>query len=115
MAYTSASLWLATAMIGISYSLVPAVMWPLLSKLVSPARFGTALGLMWVVQNAGIAGANLAAGWLNDQAGANALNPAGYEPMMQFFVGTSTLGVAFAMMLWFAAGRRRHEAGLVRA
>jgi MFS family permease len=115
MAYTSVSLWLATAMIGISYSLVPAVMWPLLSKLVSPARIGTALGLMWVVQNAGIAGANLVAGWLNDQAVASALNPAGYEPMMRFFVGASTLGVVFAAMLWFAAGRRRHELSLARA
>jgi MFS family permease len=111
MAYTSVSLWLATAMIGVSFSLVPAVMWPLLSKLVSPARFGTALGLMWVVQNAGIAGANLVAGWLNDQAGASATNPAGYEPMMRFFVGASTLGVGFALMLWLAAGRRRHETG----
>jgi MFS family permease len=114
MQYTSVTLWLATAMIGISYSLVPAVMWPLLSKIVSPARFGTALGLMWVVQNAGIAGANLVAGWLNDRAGASALNPAGYEPMMRFFVGASTLGVAFAAMLWLAAGRRRHEVGLAR-
>jgi hypothetical protein len=35
--------------------------------------------------------------------------------MMRFFVGASTLGVAFAMMLWLAAGRRRHEAGLVQA
>jgi MFS family permease len=115
MAYTSVSLWLATAMIGVSFSLVPAVMWPLLSKLVSPARFGTALGLMWVVQNAGIAGANLVAGWLNDQAGASAANPAGYEPMMRFFVGASTLGVGFALMLWLAAGRKRHETGHVLA
>jgi MFS family permease len=115
MQYTSVTLWLATAMIGISYSLVPAVMWPLLSKLVSPARFGTALGLMWVVQNAGIAGANLVAGWLNDRGGASAANPAGYEPMMRFFFCASTLGVAFAVMLWLAAGRRRHEVGLVQA
>ena len=115
MAYTSLSLWLATAMIGISYSLVPAVMWPLLSKLVSPARFGTALGLMWVVQNAGIAGANLMAGWLNDRNGASATNAAGYEPMMQFFILSSGLGVAFAIMLWLTAGRRRHELGMASA
>jgi len=109
MAYTSWSLWIATALIGVSYSLVPAVMWPLLSKLVAPERFGTALGLMWVVQNAGIAGANLLAGWLNDQAGAGALNPAGYEPMMRFFGISSSLGFVFAVMLWLTAGRRRHE------
>jgi len=109
MAATHWSLWVATALIGVSYSLVPAVMWPLTSKLVSPERYGTALGLMFVVQNAGIAGANLVAGWLNDRAGASALNPAGYQPMMTFFGVTSALGFVFAMLLWFTAGRRRHE------
>jgi len=115
MAYTPWSLWIATALIGISYSLVPAVMWPLLSKLVAPERFGTALGLMWVVQNAGIAGANLVAGWLNDRAGASALNPAGYEPMMRFFGISSSLGFVFALLLWLTAGRRQHEVGLSRS
>ena len=110
--YTTWSLWLPTAMIGVSYALVPAVMWPLLSKLVAPERLGTALGLMWVVQNAGIAGANLVAGGLNDAARASALNPAGYEPMMRFFGVSSALGFAFAVMLWLTAGRRRHEARL---
>jgi MFS family permease len=71
MATTDWNLWVATALMGVSFSLVPAVMWPLTSKLVPAARFGTALGLMWVVQNAGIAGANLMAGWLNDAAGAS--------------------------------------------
>lgn len=110
MATTHASLWVATVLIGISYSLVPAVMWPLTSKLVAPARFGTAIGLMWVIQNAGIAGANLFAGWLNDTAGASAANPAGYQPMMIFFGVTSALGFGFAVLLWLTAGRKHHEA-----
>ena len=109
MATTDWSLWVPTALMGVSFSLVPAVMWPLTSKLVPAARFGTALGLMWVVQNAGIAGANLVAGWLNDAAGASAANPAGYQPMMLFFGTTSALGFGFALMLWLVAGRRRHE------
>jgi nitrate/nitrite transporter NarK len=92
---------LATVLIGISYSLVPAAMWPLTSRLVEPRRFGTAIGLMWVVQNAGIAGANLVAGWLNDRAGASAANPAGYGPMMQFFILLSAVGFGFAVLLWF--------------
>jgi MFS family permease len=99
------SLWLASALIGVSYSLVPAVMWPFLSKLVPAARFGTALGLMWVVQNAGVAAANLVAGWLNDRSGASAANPAGYEAMMLFFGVASALGFAVAVLLWFVAGR----------
>jgi MFS family permease len=112
MAFTHWSLWISTALIGVSFSLVPAVMWPLTSKLVSPRRFGTALGLIWVVQNAGIGGANLVAGWLNDRAHASAQNPAGYQPMMLFFTAASALGFGFALLLWFTAGRRHHEAAI---
>ena len=109
MALTHWSLWVATVMIGVSFSLVPAVMWPFAGKLVSPARFGTALGLMLVVQQAGIAGANVVAGWLNDLTAASAQNPDGYRPMMLFFGAVSTLGFGFALLLWFAAGRRQGE------
>jgi MFS family permease len=109
LALTHWSLWIPTALIGISYSLVPAVMWPLTSRLVAPNRFGTAIGLMWVVQNAGISGANMVAGWLNDRAGASAANPAGYDPMMWFFGLTSVAGCVFALLLWMTAGQRRHE------
>jgi MFS family permease len=107
MALTHWSLWVGSAMIGVSFSLVPAVMWPLASKLVSPARFGIALGCMSVVQNLGIAAANLVAGALNDWAAAGAHNPAGYQPMMLFFGAVSTLGFGFALLLWFTSGRRR--------
>ena len=110
MALTHWSLWVATALMGVSFSLVPAVMWPLTRKLVGPDRYGTALGLMWVIQNAGIAGANLVAGFLNDQAHASAANPAGYQPMMLFFGITSTLGFGFAVLLWLTAGTKQQEA-----
>ncbi len=110
MAATHWSLWVGTVLIGVSFSLVPAVMWPLTALIVPADRFGTALGLMWVVQNAGMAGANLVAGWLNDSYGASALNPAGYQPMMMFFFISGALGFAFSVMLWLTAGRRHHEA-----
>lgn len=109
LALTHWSLWLSTALIGVSFSLVPAVMWPLTSRLVAPNRFGTAIGLMWVAQNAGISGANLAAGWLNDRFGAGAANPAGYGGMMAFFGAASVAGCACALLLWRTAGRRQHE------
>ncbi len=108
MAYGSGGLGVATVLIGISYSLVPAAMWPLVSRIVEPNKFGTALGFMWVIQNAGIAGANLVAGWLNDRAGASAQHPAGYAPMMTFFIVSSTLGVAFAVLLWLKTRGREH-------
>jgi MFS family permease len=80
------------------------------AKLVPQARLGTAIGLMWVVQNAGMAGANIVAGWLNDSYRAGPLNPAGYEPMMIYFFLSSALGFVFAMLLWRSAGRGHHEA-----
>ena len=109
LALTATGLILPTVLIGISYSLVPAVMWPLASRLVPQARFGTAIGLMWVAQNAGISGANLVAGWLNDRAGASATNPAGYDGMMLFFGIASVAGFVCGLLLWLTAGRRRHE------
>ena len=109
MAMTQWSLWVGTVLIGVSFSLVPAVMWPLLTKLVPADKFGTALGLMWVVQNLGMGGANLVAGWLNDAYDAGPLNAAGYQPMMLFFFVSSALGFVTAMSLWRTAGRRHHE------
>lgn len=109
MTWPHANLWIGTALIGVSFSLVPAVMWPLTSRLLGPTRFGTGIGLMWVAQNAGIAGANLVAGWLNDRAGASAQNPAGYDAMMLFFGGASVIGAVCALLLWFSAGRRDQE------
>jgi MFS family permease len=110
--HAGSGLGFATVLIGVSYSLVPAAMWPLVSRLVAPSKFGTAIGLMWVIQNAGIAGANLVAGWLNDAAGASAEHAAGYQPMMIFFTASSTLGALFALVLW---ARTRGKEGKVAA
>ena len=87
-------------LIGMSYSLVGAAMWPMASKLVEAGRFGTALGVMWVLQNAAIAGSNLVAGWLNDVNGAGSANPSGYGAMMLFFLTCSSFGFFATLMLW---------------
>jgi MFS family permease len=111
MSATGHGLGFATVLIGVSYSLVPAAMWPLVSRLVEPKKFGTAIGLMWVIQNAGIAGANLVAGWLNDLGHASAEHPAGYQGMMTFFIASSTAGFLFALLLWWRTrGRERTRA-----
>ena len=109
LAFSHQGLWLGSALLGVSYSVVPAVMWPLSARVVPAARYGTALGLMWVVQNAGMAAANLAAGRLNDAFGAGAANPAGYAPMMLFFIACGLVGAIFSLLLWSAASRRRQE------
>ena len=54
LAYTNANLWVSTVLIGIAFSLVPAVLWPAVPYLVTPNRLGTAYGLMTMLQNIGM-------------------------------------------------------------
>jgi MFS family permease len=112
LAFTNWNLWVVTVLIGVSFSLVPAVLWPSTTYLVEPARFGTAFGLMTLLQNAGMAACNLAAGYLNDANRASEANPGGYAPMLAFFGILGAVAFAFAALLWL---RERARLEPVRA
>ena len=99
LAYTNANLWITTVMIGIAFSLVPAIIWPAVPYLVEPNRLGTAYGLMTMVQAMGLTSINLLAGALNDYYGASDKNPAGYTPMLWLFLFLSLFGFVFAYAL----------------
>lgn len=94
------AIWATTVLLGIAYSLIPAVLWPSVIKLVEANRLGTAYGLLFMLQNIGLTVCNLVAGWLNDYFGAGADNPAGYGPMIFFFIALSMGGLVFAVALW---------------
>ena len=94
----STSLAWATALLGVSFSLVPAVLWPAVTRYATAAQLGTAFGLMTALQQAGVFIANIAAGYLNDRNGASATNPAGYDAMLWFF-GVLSLA-AFVCSAW---------------
>jgi len=97
---TDLNLWITTVMMGISFSLVPAVIWPATTLIVEPARLGTALGLITLIQALGMFVSNLVAGGLADSAGAGPSNPAGYAAMMWFFFLLSLTALASAVLLW---------------
>jgi MFS family permease len=97
---TDLNLWVTTVMMGISWSLVPAVIWPATTLIVAPRRLGTALGLITMIQALGIAASNLGAGWLADRAGAGAAHPAGYSVMLWFFFLLSLTALTSAVLLW---------------
>jgi MFS family permease len=99
MAYTHVSLYIPMAMMGVGFSLIPAVMWPAVAYLVDQSRLGTAYGLMTMIQNIGLAGFNLLIGWANDYGHAGPQNPAGYHLGMQIFSLLGFLGVLFAFLL----------------
>jgi MFS family permease len=105
LGYTNLGLWVSTILIGIAFSLVPAVLWPAVPYVVSAERLGTAYGLMTMLQNIGLTVCNLGAGMLNDASGASAENPSGYIPMLWMFCLLSLFGFAFAAAL------RKRETG----
>jgi MFS family permease len=92
-------LLLTMSMMGISFSLIPAVMWPSVAYLVDQAKLGTAYGLMTMIQNIGLAGFNLLIGWANDHSHAGPANPAGYDLGMWIFSSVGFLGLTFAFLL----------------
>lgn len=92
MAYTSINLYIPMAMMGIAFSLVPAVMWPSVAIIVDESRLGTAYGLMTMIQNIGLFGFNLIIGWANDYSG-------GYTMGMWIFSSLGFFGLLFAFML----------------
>jgi MFS family permease len=105
MAYQVAPLVVPVAMMGITFSLIPAVMWPSVAYIVDEKRLGTAYAVMTLVQQIGVMGMPMVIGFLNDHYQASAENPAGHNPGMWAFSILGFLALFFAVML------RREETG----
>ena len=111
MAYTRMPLGFPVALLGIAFSLVPAILWPSVAYLVDEKRLGTAYALMTFCQQIGCATLAWAIGKLNDVWGASESNPAGYLPGMWLFAGLGFLGLLFSFLLW-RAEKGAHAHGL---
>ena len=105
MAYKVTPLGVPIVMMGIAFSMIPAVMWPSVAYIVEERRLGTAYAVMTLVQQVGVAAMNWLIGRTNDAFSASAANPAGYVPMMWIFSVLGFLALAFAILL------RRQETG----
>jgi MFS family permease len=99
---------LSAVLLGLSFSFLPAVLWPSVVRYSRPDHLGTAYGLMTSLQNVGLFATNLAAGLINDASGASAANPRGYEPMLWFFGVLSVLAFLCTVLLWW---RERADSG----
>ncbi len=100
LGFTDWSPWVSTVLMGISWALVPAIIWPSTTLLVEPRRLGTALGLITLIQAVGISLSNLVAGALADWSNAGAANPAGYATMLWFFGLLSLTALVSVVLLW---------------
>ncbi|HWQ08053.1 MAG TPA: MFS transporter, partial [Holophaga sp.] len=105
MAYTRISLAIPMGLMGLAFSLVPAVLWPAVMLIVPHGKLGKAFGLLALIQSIGLTGFNFLVGWANDVSGASATHPGGYAPGMWLFTLTTSAAVVFAFLLY------RHEQG----
>jgi len=83
----------AMGMLGISFSLVPAALWPTIPLLVEERRLGTAFGMMTLLQNIGMTVTPWLAGKMTDLAGGN------YTHAMIMFASLGFVGFFFASLL----------------
>ncbi len=113
---TDLSPWISTVLMGVSFALVPAIIWPATTLIVEPRRLGTALGVITLLQNVGLWGSNRLAGWLADRAGAGPTHPEGYAIMLWFFGLLSLTALTSVLLLWRReSGPDGHGLELARA
>jgi MFS family permease len=99
MAYSSISLYVPVSMMGIAFSLIPAVMWPAVAYIVDQSRLGTAYALMTLIQQIGFFLLNLLIGKANDFSQASLSNPDGYALGMWIFSILGFIGMALSILL----------------
>jgi len=94
------TLLVVMTLLGISFSLIPAIMWPSVAYIVEQRRLGSAYSLMTLCQQVGMAAIPWVIGLLNDANAAGPENPSGYAPGMWVFTGLSLFGLLFSYLLW---------------
>lgn len=92
MAYTRIPLFFPMGLMGISFSLIPAVMWPSVAIVVPEKKLGTAYGVMTMIQNIGLFATNILIGYVNELT-------KGYTAGMWIFSIFGILGVVFGSLL----------------
>ncbi len=99
LVYSGISLYVPIIMLGVAFSLIPAIMWPSVAYLVEQSRLGTAYALMTLIQQIGVFAFNYFLGWANDYSGASAENPDGYALGMWILSILGIVGMIFAYLL----------------
>lgn len=92
MAYTKITLFIPMTIMGIAFSLIPAVMWPSVAYVVDSEKLGTAYGVMTMVQNIGLFSTNILIGYVNEIT-------KGYTIGMWIFSFFGIFGVVFGYFL----------------
>ena len=107
--------YLAIAMLGVGYSLVPSAMWPSVPKIIPEKNLGTAYSLIYWVQNMGMWAVPIYVGRIFTreitQAGNHAQEVSAAIHAEYVFIVLGIVAIAVALMLFFSS-RRNPQLGL---
>ncbi len=96
---TSMSPYFPMILLGIAFSLVPAALWPSMVKLVDEKQIGTAYGMMYSIQNLGLWGFPLLAGYILDVTNPGNPEVSDYSVTIFMFAALGLVGLVFALLL----------------
>lgn len=99
LGYTNVPLFVPLCMMGIAFSVIPAVMWPSVAYIVEQNRLGTAYAMMTLIEQIGFFTMNLLIGRANDAQHAGYGNLEGYRLGMLIFTALAAVGLISAALL----------------
>jgi len=110
--FTKGVAYAAIILLGVSFSLVPAALWPSVPKLVENRYLGSAYSVVFWIQNIGLMAFPMLIGWALAVTNKGVVNPLEYNyrvPMLIF----SSLGVlAFLLAAWLKREDKKKGYGL---
>jgi len=99
MGYSSINPVIPMVVLGLSFSLVPAALWPAIPLMVKEKQLGTAFGVIAMIQNIGLFAFPLIAGYIRDHTGS-------YNLAMLMFSSLGVIAVFFAFWLRVLEGKK---------
>jgi len=110
--FTKTVAYSAIVLLGVSFSLVPAALWPSVPKLVDNRYLGSAYSVVFWIQNIGLMAFPMLIGWSLAVTNKDVTNPLEYNyrvPMLIF----ASLGVfAFLLSIWLKSEDKKKGYGL---
>jgi len=110
--FTKGIAYTAIIILGISFSLVPAALWPSVPKLVKDRYLGSAYSVIFWIQNIGLWALPLLIGVVLDRTNQGVTNPLEYNYTVPMLIFASLGVLAFFLGIWLKAEDRTKGYGL---
>jgi hypothetical protein len=110
--FTKPVAYTAIVILGVSFSLVPAALWPSVPKLVENRYLGSAYSVIFWIQNIGLLSFPILIGYVLTATNKGVVNPQNYNYTTAMLIFASLGVLAFLLGLWLKAEDKKKGYGL---